>query len=264
MADVFLDSPLAIQTTDVFLKRGYSPDAGRNPFEALHAGERLRFLKTPQESDGLERLRGWHVIMAASGMCDAGRVRKHLKRLLWRKETTVLLTGFQVQGTLGRLLADGATRVRIQGEDIRVAARVKSLDTYSGHADARALTAWALARRPIGGRVFLCHGEPSASAGLADRLAAAGFPSESLVRPTLDQSFVLEAAAVTAGPAPLRKAPQTPSALDWHNARAAFLGELDGALEQAADDQARAALVAELRGLVSNSQAAHHDEGPRP
>src|SRR5581483_7879545 len=100
-ADIFLDSPLAIEATEGFLKRGYSPAAERNPFEALHAAERLRFLKAPGESDRLERLRGWHVIMAASGMCDAGRIRRHLKRLLWRRDATVLLTGFQAQGTLG-------------------------------------------------------------------------------------------------------------------------------------------------------------------
>jgi metallo-beta-lactamase family protein len=190
--------------------------------------------------------------MAASGMCDAGRIRKHLKRLLWRRDTTVLLTGFQVQGTLGRLLADGATRVRIQGEDIRVAARVRSLDTYSGHADANALAAWALARRPVGGSVFLCHGEPSASEGLAARLAAAGFAPASLVRPTLDQAFILDAtSARSATGETMRVAPATPTALDWHNMRAAFLGELDAALEGATTDAARASLIAALRRDVA-------------
>lgn len=251
-ADVFLDSPLAIEATEVFLQRGYNPEAGANPFERLHAGERLRFLKAPRESDQLEMLRGWHVIMAASGMCDAGRVRKHLKRLLWRREATVLLTGFQVQGTLGRLLADGARRVRIQGDDIRVAARIRSLDVYSGHADADALVRWAEARKPVGGKVFICHGEPSASEGLARRLAAAGFDAASLVRPTIDQSFVLTGAAAQAQPpAGTLRAPQEPASLDWHNARAALLGELENRLEAAPDDRARAALIADLRRLLS-------------
>jgi len=256
-ADVFLDSPLAIEATDVFLRRGYNPEAGRNPFESLHAGQRLRFLKTTQESDRLERVKGWHVIMAASGMCDAGRIRKHLKRLLWSRGTTVLLTGFQVQGTLGRLLADGATRVRIQGEDIRVAARVRSLDTYSGHADAKALTAWALARRPVRGSVFLCHGEPSASEGLAARLATAGFAPGSLVQPRLDQTFVLDAEGARPEPgASVRAVPAAPAALDWHNARAAFLGELDAALESAPNDAARAALVEAVRRAVATGATA--------
>jgi metallo-beta-lactamase family protein len=251
-ADVFLDSPLAIEATDVFLRRGYSPEAGRNPFESLRAGERLRFLRTPQESDRLERLSGWCVIMAASGMCDAGRIRKHLKRLLWRKETTVLLSGFQVHGTLGRLLADGARRVRIQGDDIRVAARIRSLDTYSGHADAHALTAWALDRRPVGGKVFLCHSEPAASEGLARRLQAAGIPNDQIVRPAIDQRFTLRPGSAEPAPgAPAaRTAPAAPSALDWHNARAALLGELDARLEAAPDDAARQALLDRLRQLI--------------
>lgn len=103
-------------------------------------------MRDPWESDSLERLRGWHVIMAASGMCDAGRVRKHLKRLLWRREATVLIAGYQATGTLGRILLDGARNVRIQGEDIHVRARIRNLDIYSAHADATGLTAWAKAR----------------------------------------------------------------------------------------------------------------------
>jgi len=250
-ADIFLDSPLAIEATEVFLSRGYSATAGRNPFEALQAGERLRFLRTPQESDGLDRLRGWHVIMAASGMCDAGRVRKHLKRLLWRADATVLLNGFQVQGTLGRLLADGVRHVRIQGDEIRVQARVRSIDTYSGHADAANLTDWALRRQPIGGKLFLCHGEPASSSGLADRLAQAGFDRDRLVLPTLDQSFRLgptDAGALT--PTTARLAPGPAPSLDWHNARAALLGELDERLDALADDAARMALLEGVRRLV--------------
>jgi len=253
-ADVFLDSPLAIEATEIFLKRGYSAEAGRNPFEALHVGERLRFLRTPRESDSLERLSGWHVIMAASGMCDAGRIRKHLKRLLWRSEVTVLLSGFQVQGTLGRLLADGAKRIRIQGDDIRVQARIRSLDIYSGHADAGGLTRWALARRPIGGQLFICHGEPASAAGLADRLAAAGLPTASLIRPSIDQSFRLRpTGAEAAGTAATRRAPAVPTSMDWHNARAALLGELDTRLEAAPDDASRSRLVDRIRRLLAEN-----------
>jgi metallo-beta-lactamase family protein len=254
-ADVFLDSPLAIEATDVFLKRGYSGRTGRNPFEALHAGERLRFTATPQESDGLERVTGWCVIMAASGMCDAGRIRKHLKRLLWRRETTVLLSGFQVQGTLGRFLADGVRRVRIQGEDIRVAARIRSLDIYSGHADAGGLVAWAKARAPVAGRLFICHGEPTASEALARRLAAAGLDAASLIRPAIDQRFELRhAAAEPLAPDTRRRAPAAPAGLDWHNARAALFGDLDAALEAAPDEAARAALIERLRQALAGGR----------
>jgi metallo-beta-lactamase family protein len=257
VADVFLDSPLAIEATEVFLQRGYNPSSQENPFQALHAGQRLRFLKEPWESDRLDSLRGWHVIMAASGMCDAGRVRKHLKRLLWRQDATVLLTGFQVRGTLGRLLADGERRVRIQGEDIQVRARIRSLDLYSGHADANGLVRWATARRPVAGRVFLCHGEPSASEALANRLAAAGFAADALVRPAIDDRFRLGAAMAERIEAPkLRQAPVHAADLDWHNARAALLEELEGRLEAAPDDNARATLIEALRKRLDADRTA--------
>ncbi|MDP1632765.1 MAG: MBL fold metallo-hydrolase [Caulobacter sp.] len=249
---VFLDSPLAIKVTQVFLERGWNPDEKRNPFSGVSPSGRLRFLNKPSDSDRLDRLKGWHVILAASGMCDAGRIRKHLKRLLWREDATVLLSGFQAAGTLGRLLADGAKRVTIHGEDIRVRARIRMLDVYSGHADAKGLEAWALARKPITGSVFLAHGEPNAVKGLQARLAKAGFPPEQLVAPTLDETFTLgtgRAEVVDTGPP--RLAPDAPTALDWHNARADFLVSLNAALEETKGDPERAALIARLKKVLA-------------
>ncbi len=88
-ADIFLDSPMAAEVTEVFRQRGWNRATGINPFTSLHTAGRLKFTPDPADSDRLEKLRGWHVIMAASGMCDAGRVRRHLKRLLWNREATV-------------------------------------------------------------------------------------------------------------------------------------------------------------------------------
>jgi len=249
--DIFLDSPLAIEATDVFLERGWNPDAGRNPFLDVRPSGRLRFLHKPWESDELDRLTGWHVILAASGMCEAGRVRKHLKRLLWRKEATVLLPGFQAAGTLGRLLAEGAERVTIQGDEVRVRARVESLDVYSGHADAKALVAWAEARRPIAGSVFLNHGEPNAVAGLRNRLIGAGFAADQLLSPSIDAAFRLGAhRAEPEEGAPARISSGSAAALDWHNARAEFLLALNTALDQAATDAERENVLRRLRATL--------------
>jgi metallo-beta-lactamase family protein len=238
--EIFLDSPLAIEATDVFLRRGWNPAAGRNPFEHILGSRRLRFLDRPQESDTLDRVRGWHVILAASGMCDAGRVRKHLKRLLWRRDATVLLAGFQAGGTLGRLLRDGEKNVRIQGEPIIVRARIRDIDVYSGHADARGLVAWAKARGPVAGAVFVAHGEPGASAALKQNLAAAGFDAGRVLAPEMDEGFTLgRAGAVSLEGRRTRIAPDAPTRPDWHNARAAFLGALNARLDAAPDDAAR-------------------------
>lgn len=267
--EIFLDSPLAIEATEVFLRRGWNPATERNPFEDILGAQRLRFLRKPMESDKLERIKGWHVILAASGMCDAGRVRKHLKRLLWRREATVLLAGFQAGGTLGRLLHDGEKNVRIQGEAITVRARIRDIDVYSGHADARGLVDWAKARQPVAGTVFVAHGEPAASAALKQNLAAAGFAADSIAIPEMDEAFSLSRTAST--PLSGRKAriaPEAPSRPDWHNIRAAFLGELNARLDAAPGDAARQALltdmVEQLRHTVQHDTARDRSSPERP
>jgi metallo-beta-lactamase family protein len=246
-AVIFLDSPLAIEACAVFQKHGGSRTGDRNPFADVRASTRLKFLSSAQDSAGIERLRGWHIVMAGSGMCDAGRIRGHLKRALWRAETTVLLAGFQAVGTLGRLLQDGATRVRIQGEDIAVRASIRSLDVYSGHADANALVTWATARRPVAGTTFLAHGEPDALVGLRDRLQTAGFAPQALVIPAIDASFALGPSGATALPPGIPRIPPVAAAtLDWHNDRARFLLGLDDMLDKAPTAAARRALLARL------------------
>ncbi len=250
--DIFLDSPLAIEATEVFQRRGYNRSTGENPFAGLRAGGRLNFLAKPAESDRLERLKGWHLILAGSGMCDAGRVRRHLKRLLWRREATVLLSGFQAKGTLGRILADGASRVSIQGDEVQVRARIRSLDVYSGHADADGLVAWARARRPVRGHVFLNHGEPDALQGLARRLSRSGFSPAKILTPGLDDGYLISgetATPVEADPV-ARLAPEAVTRADWHNQRAAFNAALSEALAESPDDAAREALMARLSAVL--------------
>jgi len=246
--DVFLDSPLAIEATEVFLRRGWNPDAAENPFEPLRHATRLHHLMHPQESDRLERLSGWHIILAGSGMCDAGRIRRHLKRLLWRKEVTVLMTGFQAAGTLGRLLVEGRSAVRIQGEDIRVGARIRNLDCYSGHGDATDLVDWMKARNPVGGAVLLDHGEPGAIGALAARLANEGFRP---VTAELDQTWILTRTTAEAAPRRgARLAAGQATRPDWHNDRAAFLVALNERLQALPGDAERAHLLAALEAAL--------------
>jgi metallo-beta-lactamase family protein len=260
-ADVFLDSPLAIEATEVFRRRGWSTQHDRNPFEGLRSSGRLKFLSEPWESDQLDRLAGWHIILAASGMCEAGRVRKHLKRLLWRRDATVLLPGFQAAGTLGRFLADGARMVRIQGEDIAVRAHVRSLDIYSGHADAEGLVAWASARRPVRGKVFLTHGEPDALDGLRERLEGAGFAAEDLVVPVLDGRYRLSGVSAAEQPGRARLLPEVLARPDWHNARAKLLLDLNARLERLPDDAEREALLTRLSATLSGEAAVDEGQG---
>lgn len=246
--EIFLDSPLAIEATEVFLRRGWNADSGDNPFEPLRHAPRLHHLLRPQESDRLERLSGWHVILAGSGMCDAGRIRRHLKRLLWRKEVTVLITGFQAAGTLGRLLVEGRTAVRIQGEDIQVGARVRNMDNYSGHADATELVDWLKARGATTGNVLLDHGEPAALATLGARLSGLGYRS---ITAGLDQTYALTRdKAEPVGRGHARLAPGQATRPDWHNDRAAFLASLNTVLQQLPGDSERQALIRSLEAAI--------------
>jgi len=242
-APIFLDSPLAIRASEVFLRH----DDDGVAFERLRESRWLKFTEEVRESRALERMSGWHIIIAASGMCDAGRIRHHLKRLLWRSETTVMLTGHQAIGTLGRLLQDGKRAVRIQGDDVKVAARIRSIDVYSGHADAAGLVRWAKDRAPVRGAAFITHGEPENAEGLLRRLTSTGIAAGRVHTAEMDQTYRLT--PTEAEPQP-RVKPRISTAaagrLDWHNARSDFLARLNEKLDAAADDAEREAIIAEL------------------
>lgn len=241
---IFLDSPLAIKATNVFLRSGHR-NSGHNPFKGLRESRLLRFTESLAESRDIERQRGWHVIIAAGGMCDAGRVRGHLRRLLPREDATVLIVGYQAFGTLGRLLLEGRRDVRIQGDEVAVRASIRDIDVYSGHADASGLARWVQARGPIAGTVFLNHGEPDSLTGLQSRLATDGFPTNRITIAGLDQSYRLQrnAPATLEATTPPRLTPDTLARLDWHNQRVSFLAAMQEKLNQAKDDKSRENLL---------------------
>jgi metallo-beta-lactamase family protein len=247
-APMFLDSPLAIRATEVFRRHAASFDAEVD-VDRLLASPQLRFTETVDESKSIARLSGFHIIIAASGMCEAGRIRHHLKRWLWRREATVLLVGFQAQGTLGRFLHDGAKAVRIQGDEIKVAARIRYLDEYSGHADGPELARWIASRRPIHRGLFLTHGEEPELKGLVERIAERTIPTARIFNPVLDDIYELS----TAAPTPLdvvrrrRLAPDAVVNLDWHNDMSKLLLDINEQIDAAADDRARGVIIRRLR-----------------
>jgi len=247
-APIFLDSPLAIRATEVFRQHADSLEADLD-VERLLRSPHLHCTASVEESKAIAMFTGFHIIVAASGMCDAGRIRHHLKRWLWHSKATVLLVGFQAQGTLGRFIADGAKAVRIQGEEIKVVARIRRLDEYSGHADGPELARWIAARRPIQRGVFLIHGEAPALAGLGERIAERTVPAAKVFAPLLDDIYEL----TTAAPTPLdvsrrrRLAPEAVTNLDWHNDMSKLILEINDAIETAADDRGRGVIIRRLR-----------------
>jgi metallo-beta-lactamase family protein len=141
-----------------------------------------------EESKSLDRIKGGAVIISASGMCEAGRIKFHLRANLPRRESTILITGFQAAGTFGRRLVDGAKRVRLLGEDIPVRADLYTLGGLSAHADRTALLAWLGHFRSKPRKVFVVHGEEAVANGFAADLqtqfgwdAMAPLPGQSVV-----------------------------------------------------------------------------------
>lgn len=162
--EVYIDSPLAIEATKAFTKNMYEcfdeealalVKSGINPL--VFPG-----LKTATTSDD-SRMINFNdkpkVIISASGMCEAGRIRHHLKHNLWRKECTILFVGYQAEGTLGRRLIEGETNIKLFGEPIEVRARIESLKGISGHADMNGLLKWLSGFKSEISRVCVVHGE---------------------------------------------------------------------------------------------------------
>ena len=161
---VYMDSPLAIKATNIFQEA----DAGEFDQEMRDllarginpiAFEDLRVQVTAEESKQINFEKRPCVIISASGMAEAGRIRHHLKHNLWRKESTILFVGYQAVGTLGRMLYDGEKRVKLFGETINVAAEIRTLKAISGHADQAGLFTWIDSFNPKPQRVFVTHGE---------------------------------------------------------------------------------------------------------
>lgn len=193
-APVFVDSPLAVNATDVFRMHPESWDSNvqtfledglrRNPFDY----PRIEYVREVRRSKQLNHLPEPAVIISASGMAESGRVLHHLKNSITRPENTVLFVSYQAQHTLGRRILEGRDKVRIFGEEYPVRAQVARINGYSAHADQAELLQWADhfdADRLQ--KIFLVHGEQEGAFTLAEKLQARGH--RDVVAPTLHQSF---------------------------------------------------------------------------
>ena len=180
---VYVDSPLAIEATEIFSKCDHDCfdgetrkliDDGIDPIRF----EGLRLSVTVEESKRINETPEPKVILSASGMCEAGRIRHHLKHNLWRPQNLILFVGYQAEETLGRSLIEGARNVRLFGEDIAVRAQIKSLKGTSGHADQAGLISWLEGFEKKPRTVFLNHGNEESIAVLSDELRARGYAVE--------------------------------------------------------------------------------------
>ncbi len=246
---VFLDSPLASKVTAVYQKYASMFEDTELSANELFNDPRFRIVESVEESKAINSIRGGAIIISASGMADAGRIKHHLRNNLIRPEATVLFVGYQAPGTLGQIILSGARDVRIHGFEVPVRARIRSMGNYSAHADHSELMAWIKARLPAHGAVFLTHGEEEERHALRDAVIKLGLGGDQVILPLLDDAFQLRAsgvAGVVKPAVPRIDLGQVTS--DWHNAYAQLVLELSHRLQTAPTDTDRLALITRLKG----------------
>lgn len=272
---VYIDSPLATSATQIFRNNTdcYDEEArqyvenGDNPLDFPN----LHFTASVDESKALNLSKESKIILSASGMCDAGRIKHHLKHNLWRKDSAIVFVGFQARGTLGRAIVDGAKKVRIFGEEILVNARIEMIEGFSGHADRDGLLGWIAAMGQKPRQIMLVHGEPEVIAkfehsiqlqfGIATHIAE------------LDETVVLGApvekpSCVEARPLSLRIKAAAEALdsieLEFLSAFEHLKMELQGATTNEAQEDLLRHLKEQLSDLAQEAVALYPDEPPCP
>ncbi len=242
--NVFLDSPLAQKLTMAVTRYR---DSGTDMLKRSN----IRFTESTAESKKLNRMTGI-VIIAGSGMCEGGRIRHHLIRNLPNRHSRLLLSGYQVAGTLGSVLRDGAERVRISGHDVIVKAQVASLDGYSNHADRGGLVEWIKDRTPISGSLFLVHGDASTIDNFAKTLGRVpDFPAA--VVPALGETWTLyPAKPATRLSAGRSDAASLTAPRDWISKLAALRAEVDKKILEQQTNEDREKMLAALRRALDS------------
>ncbi|QYO77048.1 MBL fold metallo-hydrolase RNA specificity domain-containing protein [Devosia salina] len=255
---VVLDSPLASKVTGVYRKYAKMFEDTELTADELFNDERFRIIEAVEDSKALNQVKGGAIIMSASGMADAGRIKHHLRNNLIRANATVLFVGYQAPGTLGQIILSGAREVRIHGTLVPVRATIRSLGNYSAHADHSELMDWIAHRLPAHGALFLTHGEDEERHALREALLQTGkLGGDQVIMPQLDDYFELTVSGVAAAKAPparrvdLRQLPS-----DWHNVFSDFTIRLSQRLHELPD--------ADKLELMTALQARLSDLGAKP
>ena len=246
---VFLDSPLAGRVTKAFMRHVDTLDDVELPANQLFRDPNFRITESVEESKAIAGMNG-AIIISASGMCDAGRIKHHLRNNLWRPEATVLFVGYQAPGTLGHIISHGAERVRIHGRHVKINATIRKVGNYSAHADQDELIRWVMERQPVHSALFLTHGEDKPREVMAGILAEKGLNRNLIHNPQLGDVFELKAKSK-----PVRKDVDLSHDVsllerDWSQEYVAFSLDLTRQLESMDDDKARLKLMNKLTGTL--------------
>ncbi|MBP1610001.1 MAG: ysh1 [Acidobacteria bacterium] len=172
---VFVDSPMAVRVTELFCR--HMGEFDEEAQELYHANgscpvlcPNLRFTRTPQESQELNNMRYPAIILSASGMATGGRILHHMKYRLPDPRNTILFVGYQAMGTRGQIILSGARQIKIHGEMVPIRAQIRTIDSFSAHADSSEIIRWLRTFRKAPRMTFVVHGEPSASEAMAEAI----------------------------------------------------------------------------------------------
>jgi metallo-beta-lactamase family protein len=191
---VFLDSPMAIESVDVYSK--HPADLNLQSRIAVYQGKKLfrpkdlRVCKSREESQAINEIKSGAIIISASGMATGGRILHHLAERLPIANNTVLFIGYQAEGTRGRSIQEGQPTVKIHGEDVPIKAHVESIEGASAHGDYNEMIAWLMGFNKAPERVFIVHGDPNSSAAMAQKIR--DYFGWDVVIPKLSDSFELD------------------------------------------------------------------------
>lgn len=256
---IFVDSPLASHATKVFAAHAAELEDLEGADIFRHPS--IRYVEDVAESIRLNSVSG-AIILAASGMCEGGRIRHHLEHNLHRRQSTILFVGFQARGTLGRVILDGAERVRVSGKDINVRATIRRIESYSAHADRDELAAWVHARMPIGGGLFLDHGESEATEAFRALMQGAA-PGLAILTPAIGECFELVAGAAPKRTQTGRADLATIAGEDWQNDYADFAANLKHNLAHIRTEEGRRKVLEEMRRVLTGYEAARAEQRRR-
>ena len=255
-ATIFIDSPLANKASAVFRKHA---DELQNGDALMHAfnSTLVHTTETVDDSKAINLFKGFYIVIAASGMCEAGRIRHHLRNHLFQASTTVMLVGFQAAGSLGAQLQAGQKVVRIMGEDIQVAAAVRTVGDYSGHADGPELETWIEKRLPILKTLFLTHGENDRQLAMVANIQDKLVPADRIIRPALDEAYDLSGQIALL--LPNQPVPRVEHAVvaqpDWNNESQMVLNDLHDTLKGAATDKERSVILRRVKRALQSEDA---------
>ncbi len=245
---VFLDSPLASRVTKVYVENAAMFEDVQLQADELFSDARFRIVESVQQSKDINKIKGGAIILSASGMCDAGRIKHHLRNNIVRPEATILFVGYQAPGTLGSVIQSGKNEVRIHGGKYPVRAHIRTIGNYSAHADHNELIQWISERLPAHGALFLTHGEDKARNAMRADLMKLDLGGDQIIAPLIDDAFELTASGIAARSTPkVRRIDPEQFSEDWNNQYADFSIKLSQKLVAAKSDRERLAIMRTLQ-----------------